>query len=103
MLKMTSEDVFPIFKQHVNFNRKKRIKEINMKDDFFSYHQYYDPSDVGPLNHLYNGELLHDCYYDIEDSNFKLFFFNLFKCFKMNGNNKVLSSPYPYEFSSVFF
>lgn len=69
-----------------------------MSESFFHYHVYTDSDDVKKaLNHLKNGELLHDCYYDIEGSNDKLAFFNSFKCFKVYGNELMLSSPYEFE------
>ena len=97
-------NVFSVFKSRVKFNPSKLLNEINMTEDFYDFHSYTNCDEISrPLNHLHNGELLHDCYYDIEDSDSKLFFFNSFKCFKIYGNEMVLSSPHLYEYSSTFF
>ena len=105
LLKMTSfGNLFPVFKSKVKFNPNKLLKEVNMTQDFYGFHSYVNSDELSrPLNHLHNGELLHDCYYDVENSDLKLIFFNSFKCFKMYGNEWILSSPHVYEFSNNFF
>ena len=97
-------DAFTTFKSRVKFNPMKLKKEIDMTTDFYYKCSFVSSSQlVKPLNHLYNGELLHDCYYDVEDSDMKLVFFNSFKCFKKCGDKYVLSSPHIYQYSSGFF
>ena len=97
-------NAFPVFKSKVKFNPTKLVKRIDMTTDFYNKYSYVNSDEiVKPLNHLCNGELLHDCYYDVEDSDMKLVFFNSFKCFKIYGDKKVLSSPHIYEYSSAFF
>ena len=94
-------DAFHVFKSKVKFNPTKVVKHVNMSEEFYNLYSYTEPETISkPLNHLNNGELLHDCCYDVEGSDIKLVFFNAFKCIKIYGNNKVLSSPHFYEFSS---
>ena len=87
-------DVFESFKRFVRFNSRKRFENIDMSRCFYTKYNYVKGSEISKVfSHLVNGELFHDCYYDINDSNDKLFFFNSFKCFKLYGNKRVLTAP----------
>ena len=69
-------DAFSVFQTKVKFNPKKIVKNVEMIKDFYELNSYIKPETISrPLNHLNNGELIHDCYYDVEDSDMKLFFF----------------------------
>ena len=111
LLKMTlgrsvpsSFDAFHVFRSKVKYNPTKVVKHVNMSEEFYDSYSYTDLETISkPLNHLNNGELLHNCYYDVEGLDIKLVFFNAFKCIKIYGNNKILSSPHVYEYSSSFF
>ena len=100
----SSFDAFHVFRSKVKYNPTKVVKHVNMSEEFYDSYSYTDLETISkPLNHLNNGELLHNCYYDVEGLDIKLVFFNAFKCIKIYGNNKILSSPHVYEYSSSFF
>ena len=68
---------FENFEHVMKFNTKRSKKVINMNISFTSKYSYMNASNLPKIfDHLCNGELIHDCYYDIENSNKKIVFIN---------------------------
>ena len=66
---------FEIFGTKMLYNSKRRPKFVNMNFPFTSKYGYSDASKLpGVFDHMYNGELIHDCYYDLLDSDRKILF-----------------------------
>ena len=66
---------FRYFNDKLVYNMKRRPKVINMHNSFTTKYGYSDASILPkPFDHLYNGELIHDCYYDLLDSEKKILF-----------------------------
>ena len=63
---------------------------------FTDKYDYVSSSDVFRVfDHMRNGELFHDCYYDIIDSENKLVFFNSMKSVKFDGSGYRLRTCRP--------
>ena len=66
---------FQNFSEKFFYNMKRRSKIIDMSHLFTSKYGYSEVSNLPrPFDHLHNGELIHDCYYDLTDSNQKVLF-----------------------------
>ena len=82
------QNKFVEFRRKVHFNSKKRRRKINMDHSFVkkcsSIPRIFD--------HTKNGELIHDCYYDILDSDRKLVFISRVKYVKITDEGCQLRS-----------
>ena len=76
MLTFTSNDErlsnFSLFRLKAHFNSKKIIKNIDMINSFTLKVSYCKGNQMRKVIHSRNGELVHDCYYDIENFNGKV-------------------------------
>ena len=86
---------FDRFKSVVKFNSKRRIRNVNMMNDFSIKYNYTKPEKIPKIfDYIYNGELIHDCYYNINNSNDKIVFFNDMQYVKCEGSELQLSTCY---------
>ena len=76
-------DNFSNFGYVMKYNSKRRPKFICMNESFTSKYVYSDTSKLPAFfDHLRNGELIHDCYYDLLESDRKILFIEDFNYIK---------------------
>ena len=86
---------FERFKSVVKFNSKKRNRYVDMSNYFTLKFPYVKTVSLPRIfNHMYNGELIHDCYYNIKNSNEKIVFFNDMQYVRCQGSELRLSTCY---------
>ena len=90
---------FDNFKHVMLYNSKRRPKFTCMTYHFTSKYPYSDASKLpNVFDHLRNGELIHDCYYDLMDSDRKILFvedmnfikFDEYGCPKLTPTNMLI-------------
>ena len=76
-------DNFSNFQYVMKYNSKRRPKFVCMNRSFTSKYAYSDASKLPVFfDHLQNGELIHDCYYDLLESDRKVLFIEDFNFIK---------------------
>ena len=66
------DSVFSLFRIKVHYNTKKLIKTVNMQNAFMLGLNYYTGRVAPKMVYGKNSELVHDCYYDIENIDLKM-------------------------------
>ena len=92
----SSVNNFQCFAHRMFYNMKRRPKIINMNNSFTMKYGYSDASVLPKaFDHLRNGELVHDCYYDLIDSEKKILFIEDLHFIKQNEYGCMkLASPF---------
>ena len=84
---------FSEFQMRAHRNSKKRRKEINMQHSFTMNYGIRRTSSLTRIfSHTTNGELIHDCYYDIFDSDNKIVFISNVNYVKVMEDKYQLTS-----------
>ena len=85
---------FENFEYVMKFNSKRCRKFINMTSSFVTKYAYSDASKLPRFfDHLRNAELIHDCYYDIENSQRKIVFINDMNFIKFDCDRRPELAP----------